>query len=300
MMKIRKHWLRWSMISLLAMAMALIAVIPPRAEADSSSTPTGLNFPDDYFKGTTAGIVTAAAGTKFQLYNINENVGEFQSIWTNQPNFSLKRSSSLGFWVRMPKVDATTGKDDGMAFVLAKSNAKLLSDSGDSGETLGVYADPKKFSSTSSANTAIQNSWAIEFDVHQNEDGGWFHSDADGNYDYNSTSVFPHAAYSYPGDPNTYTKTSTTLWNNIVSVVHHKIVTIPEGSWFHVSVKYDKSTNRLLYAIDDSKNGVVPALTSSNATATIDANDLKSKLNVSDDSNLYFGFTSANSLNSGW
>lgn len=91
----------------------------------------------------------------------NQNQGG--AIWTDKPVFNAYKDQRASMWVYLGTNGTLPG--DGVAFVLQNSSNKAFSGGG---ESLGVWGvDPRKSGSTTNdlADSAIPNSWALEFDT---------------------------------------------------------------------------------------------------------------------------------------
>ncbi|WP_143463433.1 L-type lectin family protein [Levilactobacillus enshiensis] len=149
------------------------------------------------------------------------------AIWSNEKSFDMYKDQRASMWVYMGS-NGTAG--DGMAFVLQNSSNTAFSGTG---ESLGVWGvDPRKAGSTTTdlQNTAIPNSWALEFDTNvdqtlpasnwvvnqtdpnsfdigQYQDGhfnGIGYSPSSGNDDVTETIKGEHIASNYPAQSNSY------------------------------------------------------------------------------------------------
>lgn len=182
------------------------------------------------------------------------------AIWSNLENgnyVDITKKQTMSMWMYFGPKKHTDGKDfgDGMAFVLQKSSdgANAIAHDGTSigtGESLGAWGvdDNKDMSTTAGiASTAIQNSWALEFDTHTNNDASpsnatYFDKDVSGQ----------HIAYGYPGDSGTYVRSGTSpVYLPIIgtyvsggyyySMKHQetKQVDLHDGTWHHLTVIWD-------------------------------------------------------------
>ncbi len=98
------------------------------------------------------------------------------AVWSSGKTFDLNRNQRASMWVYISATDPTSMTEigDGMAFVLQNDDAqaqdgKSYAFSG-TGESLGVWGvDPHSTKQNAIASTAIQKSWAMEFDTHMND-----------------------------------------------------------------------------------------------------------------------------------
>ncbi|MFC6261365.1 L-type lectin family protein [Levilactobacillus fujinensis] len=125
------------------------------------------NKPDTIGSGTSqisnaAQILTGSKGDGVSLTQDGAaNTGG--AIWSNGKSFNMYKNQRASMWVYIGTNGATPG--DGIAFVLQNSSNSAFSGTG---ESLGVWGvDPRKAGSTTTdlQNSAIQKSWALEFDT---------------------------------------------------------------------------------------------------------------------------------------
>lgn len=175
------------------------------------------------------------AGTENSAIQISKNgvKDSWGSIWSKQQSFDLSKPETASMWI-YASGENSANVGDGMAFVLQNGGTNVYSGPG---ESMGVWGVPDSlFAKTDVASTAIQNSWALEFDTYPNGKGGiptqpsysfldplhlspittWDFADQnpstfDVNGDTASTQTAiesTHIASNYPGDSGTYTETS--------------------------------------------------------------------------------------------
>lgn len=218
-------------------------------------------------KGTDDGVGSPSGkGNSVIQITSSGQQNKWGSIWSTDDKFDLSQPETASMWVFLSgPMYGSVG--DGMAFVLQNGKTDAFSGttttgvSGDNifnqtkttvdvpgvGESMGVWgADPQEYTSHDLAGSAIQNSWALEFDTHDNSyippttplisvNPTW---DLDANYNptsfdagkyYNTfkdgkptgsggtISTDNHIASNYPGSPDTYTpvteKGMKTTWD---------------------------------------------------------------------------------------
>lgn len=150
------------------------------------------------------------------------------SIWSKQQSFDLNQSETASMWI-YASGEGSTSVGDGMAFVLQNGGTNVYSGPG---ESMGVWGvQNSDFSKTNLADTAIKNSWALEFDTFPNVTipdqpaygifdnnpiSEWsfagsptsFDVNGDGNSPANQTPIKDtHIASNYPGESSTYSET---------------------------------------------------------------------------------------------
>ncbi|WP_125763380.1 L-type lectin family protein [Companilactobacillus hulinensis] len=184
---------------------------------------------------------------------ITNSTQQIGSIWsdTDKDNyFDTSKPQKLSMWFYFGNA-LTPG--DGMAFVLQNGDASAISKdpltgNASGGQTLGVWAsdsDANQGDKAQLAKSAIQNSWALEFDTYLNQvirpgDGNYFDADLT---KYSDTSE--HIASGYPGDPDTYNRIGSagkyTYSMNHTNLHNHLKLTgydSPTKGWFHVTIDY--------------------------------------------------------------
>ncbi|KRK79087.1 hypothetical protein [Companilactobacillus nodensis] len=205
-----------------------------------------------------------------------------EAIWSNNTDnyLDINQKQTISMWIYM---GSTTSASQGLVFVLQNGGSDVgVTDSKGNlvgGETIGVWGDDKsanRLSTKAVASTAIQNSWALEFDTMQNgEDtaGAGGPGNAFDDYQVNwvpQRRVGPkHIAWGYPGDPATYFQYGSLLSKYYYLQNHQD----PEESeirgnknqklaWHHVLIKYTPPTDgtnnaTLQYKVNDKNlNGI--------------------------------------------
>ncbi|WP_057881088.1 lectin-like domain-containing protein [Companilactobacillus kimchiensis] len=173
----------------------------------------------------------------------------------NRNYIDINKKQTMSMWMFFGGVAGLSGaKDtgDGMAFVLQNDNDSTFTSipkGGFKGESLGVWGSETsvKDSSSTLANLAIQNSWALEFDTHPN-----YHDGAGNNFDdYPGVGYTTnHIAANYPADPATYLVGSS----NGAQMVHLNPYSTVSGAtypknfltddrWHHVTMTWNPATN---------------------------------------------------------
>ncbi|WP_203640446.1 WxL domain-containing protein [Levilactobacillus andaensis] len=211
-----------------------------------------------------------APGT--QVAVLTSGPDQFGSMWaTRQGLLDLKHDQTISMWLYLGNSDASAG--EGMAFVLQNDarglDAMPLQRKGPiAGETLGVWgvdedphqSDPKKI-----AYTAIQNSWALEFDTQWN--GEATNSSSGKANSFDASYPVMHIASNYPGKEHTYqlNEIDHGFFHNLFGARHtyyynmwHKNVLnnvndpnfLSNGQWHHLTVNYQKG-GTLIYRFDD-------------------------------------------------
>ncbi|KRN97597.1 lectin-like domain-containing protein [Companilactobacillus kimchiensis] len=230
------------------------------------------------------------------------------AVWSNMNTdnfFDISKEQKASFWLYLSKIDKYNQlAGDGMAFVLQNDpnggNAIALSADGIpvNGQSLGVWGadwntkntDPKNLSKT-----AIQNSWALEFDTFVNYNGST--SSGEGvAFDYYLPNVYwgsRHIAGGYPALSSTY-KLIPDVYNSFY-MEHTKLAInskIIDSNWHHVSITWNPindASGNLSYAYDDKDPQTgKPIGNGSTTDFTIDTTNFELK---NGSKKLYWGFT---------
>lgn len=152
------------------------------------------------------------------------------SIWSKNQSFDLSKSETASMWI-YASGQKTGDVGDGMAFVLQNGGTDVYSGPG---QSMGVWGVPDSmYTQKDPADSAIKNSWALEFDTYPNNTiptqatYGWLDllhwgpittwtfksTDKPGSFDIagsgdKPTSQTPiadtHIASNYPGDSSSY------------------------------------------------------------------------------------------------
>lgn len=206
-----------------------------------------------------------------QLTDDTDQVG---TIWSTESNpFDLGREQVISMWLYFGnRGSASTDQEspennragDGMAFVLQNDPRGTAATTKMPplimrGENLGVWGfdDGAKDDEalTRLANSAIQSSWALEFDTHLNAKSQYNDLTSWGDsYDWNGQYGglrFPHIASNYPSRKESYQRDQVyrawyaTDWRPRVSLKHdgliagHNFNFLSNGSWHHLTIRYE-------------------------------------------------------------
>ena len=202
--------------------------------SDDDHVPNGLSDVSQWFdianlnNGTNnAKLLPPNSGSNFTSRNVIEitdkdKTGSFGAVWSNrdasdkanQNYIDINKKQTMSMWLLFGGGRLSGSYADGMAFVLQGQgpnafNHQLVSGAPVGGETMGVWGIPLRTTVEEMANSAIQKSWALEFDTKFNGDGS-----VDSSYDaplrsyQDSSQVITeinHIADGYPGDASSYT-----------------------------------------------------------------------------------------------
>jgi len=242
-----------------------------------------------------------------QMTNKKYQTGAVWSTLSNDNYFDISHEQTASMWLYLGKID---GGDpgDGMAFVLQNDpngeNAIALSSDGIpvNGQSLGVWGADWNLTNdypTNLSKTAIQNSWALEFDTFSNfetqsitGEGNSFDSGI-----VNLQTYDQHIAAAYPALPSTYDanwtgKGSYYVMNHQQPKIFNSSTPLVDSSWHHVTIKWTPiSSNQgtLSYAYNDKDASTGAPL--KNATK-VNYNIDTTKFGLTgDNKKLYWGFT---------
>lgn len=233
------------------------------------------------------------------------------SMWSNvdEGNYiDISKKQTLSMWLYFgPSQHLISGDGfgDGMAFVMQNpSNGfKAFSNTNNTmavGESLGVWGadnNPRTSTTQAIANTAIPNSWALEFDTYNNNG-----TDPGTSSSFDIGYPDQHIGYGYPADPATYQRNGTApglffgggyYYNQKLAGV--KSVTLHDGQWHHLTISWNPTTNQATYSFND-KNPTDNSKESNPITQTTDTIQ-KSEFGNLTSNKLQWGFTSTTGAN---
>lgn len=291
----RKNWLGW----LVGLGLLVIGGTVSRADADYDqalkTAPQGISLDNIFVPGTTsnnqAAVVstTNPAITGTQAAKVNNGKKQFGALWSTADNvFDLTENQSASMWLYF----GNTGKKaaDGMAFVMHNDESGLAATpkfgKNVSGETLGVWGvdtDKKQTTADKLATTAIQNSWALEFDTHLNTSTNYGNTGDADSFDVGIAG--PHIANNYPAAVSSYQMVKTSTLLPIYSVGYYATQThagllkgdytmLANGAWHHLSLDWRADTQQMTYTFDDKNPVSGTVQTGLQATAKLDLNEI--------------------------
>ncbi|GEO59534.1 lectin-like domain-containing protein [Companilactobacillus bobalius] len=247
--------------------------------------------------------------------------GTYQTgaVWSSRKNdnyFDIRHPQKASMWLYFGPSTGDTGfVGDGMAFVLQNDNnaenSIALSADGIpvNGQALGVWGADWDHGDNSSpektAQTAIQNSWALEFDTFVNR---YKPSTSEGvSFDFNIGGIgnaennYRHIAGNYPALASTYDNDKsnfpryTTMNHGNNYKIHPHLV---DDQWHHVTITWtpksdtDHSQGTITYAYNDkdTQSGI-PITDPKQVVQTSFNIDTKNFGLTGDNTKLYWGFT---------
>lgn len=274
------------------------------------TAPQGISLENIFTPGTTsnntAAVVTTTnpAITGTQAAKVNNGKNQFGAIWSTADNvFNLKKNETASMWIYF----GNTGKKaaDGMALVFQNDsrglNATPTFGKTIYGETLGVWGiatDRKQATADKIAASAIQNSWALEFDTHLNKSTSYSNAGDADSFDVDFGG--PHLANGYPGDVATYNMVKTSQLLPIPSsgyyarqqhegVLNGDYTLLSNGAWHHLTVDWKADSKILTYTFNDKDpvDGTDQPGVSEQATLDLD------KIDPDHTDQIQWGFTGA-------
>ncbi|WP_334330270.1 lectin-like domain-containing protein [Companilactobacillus sp. HBUAS59699] len=246
-----------------------------------NGAPQGLNLDDIFVPGTfknnvsTVVDVNNAYVTDTDAVRLTYAKDQLGAIWSTDSNyFDLNKDQTMSMWMYF---GGTKNPGDGMAFVLQNDDNKTGAISTytsknilgqtvktpTGGETLGVWAadmdgslkDTEKF-----ATTAIQKSWALEFDTYINDNDSYSAAGSASAFDVQIPNAGQHIAANYPGKASTYYTASKNydllgVIKGYINYMNHvgliSNVGLSNGSWHHLTMSWNASSKVMSYKFDD-------------------------------------------------
>lgn len=220
-----------------------------------------------------AGLVNEldGPGTSYspnRAIRLTQDASQQGAVWSNTAGgnyVDIRRKQTLSLWMYFgPKQHINTNDEfgDGMAFVLQNSTAGVKAFANKSGnigggETLGVWGidndgsiyDPQKI-----ADTAIQDSWAMEFDTYNNKK-----TDPGDAQSYDIGISGQHIAYGYPAQSATYVAHQNLLSGGYNShyyfTMNHSgvnpVSNLHDGAWHHLTLTWNPLNFTITYKFND-------------------------------------------------
>ncbi|BDZ32248.1 cell surface protein [Lactiplantibacillus sp. WILCCON 0030] len=246
----------------------------PTAASPLDTAPSGLDqldklftvpavFSDGVSNAASIQNVTNSASPNTQAVQINNSKRQLGGVWSSDTNqFDLNQDTTLSMWLYFGASKSKAG--DGLAFVLQNdpngtTAASSYTKQNIIGETMGVWGvddDKSRTDSAEIAATAIQNSWALEFDTYSNTSSSY--SDAGSGSAFDVGIKGQHMATGYPGLADTYINKKVTqlLWADryLFTQAHTNPVpslSLTDAAWHHLVLKWDASTKTMTYTLND-------------------------------------------------
>jgi len=252
-----------------------------------------------------------------QVVQLTDDAGQVGAIWSKENyRFNLNHRQTVSMWLYFGdggsfRADRNVA-GDGMAFVLQngggvqaapKYPGKIF------GESLGVWGidNSNDFFSTAKdvAKTAIQHSWALEFDTFLNKTadlnsggkGDAFDLDSDDN-----NLMTPHIASNYPGESSSYVPKdnySLIRFARSYKLLHNGVLAgndfnfLSNARWHHLTLTYEPNSSdsknaSITYSFND-RDPVTGVSARSGMTATVPID--RSIIDPDDTGKAWWGFT---------
>lgn len=266
----------------------------------------GLVSEDGWSPGLTTDPMAA-----IRMTNSTDQAAAIWSTLNNAIDITKKQTMSMWLYFGPSTHKDGTGFGDGLAFVAQKSPDTINAFAHDSkgigtGEALGVWGvdnDPSTSSTQAFAGTAIQNSWALEFDTHSNTSTG---AGGGGYFDHGVQSG-SHIAYAYPAEQATYAGPfgSKPFFNpfngSLISGGYYygmnhngyQSATLHDGKWHHLTIEWQPAPKyQFTYWFDDKEPKTNKKLDNplTASVAGINADHFGGKANLKD-GKMHWGFT---------
>jgi len=199
-----------------------------------------------------------------QMTNGTHQTGAVWSSMDNNNYFDISHDQTTSMWLYFGKNSNNDSNlnGDGMAFVLQNDslgeNAIALSGGLPvNGQSLGVWGadwDYKNHDRTKLSATAIQNSWALEFDTFNNVSSSQYEITGEGvSFDNKNPISGAHIAGNYPASPGTYLSYNS-YPKNFFTLNHNNLAGKPklvDSNWHHVTIHWNSTNSELSYKYDD-------------------------------------------------
>lgn len=204
------------------------------------------------------------------ILRVTHGKNQLGSIWGNIDGnnyFDVTKHQTMSMWVYFghsndPKDDTKVG--DGMALVFQNDNKGVNAISTYNGnpaygETLGVWGadfnNKVMVSKEEIARTAIQNSFAIEFDTYLNVRNQTWELNGEGvSFDVGKNAK--HIAMNYPASPETYVPNKATYGDiRYYMRMQHKqsmeSMDMTDSKWHHITMQWNPDQETLSMKYDD-------------------------------------------------
>ncbi|CAM3039880.1 cell surface protein [Lactiplantibacillus plajomi] len=214
--------------------------------------------------------VTNAAAPNTQAVELVNAKNQVAGVWSNDANrFNLNEDTTLKAWVYLGSQSSASKAGAGMTFVLQNdangvSAAAQVNPSKILAETMatwGVDSDNKQQDPQVIAGTAIQNSWALEFDTYAHKETSY--GNAGNGLSFDKGIKTQHMATGYPGNAATYASQSVKSWDltgvllgtrYYFSQNHTNLVdglALGNGKWHHLVLDWHAASRTMTYTFDD-------------------------------------------------
>lgn len=275
----RRSWLLGFILILVLWGLLLLRSRPERVvlgaeKAITPTMPTGTDLSRILisdsartFSNNSARVTARPDNTS--LITLTSGTQQTGAVWAaDGAYFDLNRETHLGFWMRNTNYSNYPG--EGFAFVLqndtrgSQAITSFMNKPVLGGESLGVWAADLASNQTEPqllALSAIQRSWALEFDSHGNLANGSGAPGKGNSFDLGTagSSRSHHIAANYPSRQETYLQRIHRPWfsaNQYYYTMNHGDLLVEKPNltspdWQHVSLIWDPETQMMTFSWDD-------------------------------------------------
>ncbi|SMS13912.1 lectin-like domain-containing protein [Levilactobacillus zymae] len=240
----------------------------PQGIALTNAFVTGESVTDSQQQNSAKVITAQGSASQTQAVLVTSAPQQVGTIWSQPGNeFDLTHDVTTSMWMYFG--DKREKAADGMALVIHNDprGLKAMPQFTDKifGETLGVWGVDNQNTRTDPqaiAATAIQNSWALEFDTFLNKTADYAGAGLGTSFDTKLKG--PHIASNYPGDAASYQLNRVTpgilAWDktpryyfnlNHVQPIQGDKNLLANGQWHHITLDWQSHTQTMTYTFDD-------------------------------------------------
>ncbi|CAJ1226999.1 cell surface protein [Levilactobacillus zymae] len=240
----------------------------PQGIALTNAFVTGESVTDSQQQNSAKVITAKGSASQTQAVLVTSAPQQVGTIWSQPGNeFDLTHDVTTSMWMYFG--DKREKAADGMALVIHNDprGLKAMPQFTDKifGETLGVWGVDNQNTRTDPqaiAATAIQNSWALEFDTFLNKTADYAGAGLGTSFDTKLKG--PHIASNYPGDAASYQVNRVTpgilAWDktpryyfnlNHVQPIQGDKNLLANGQWHHITLDWQSHTQTMTYTFDD-------------------------------------------------
>lgn len=237
-MKVKKIKLIKWLTAFFTLGICFLPIYPVNASVNQDSPPEHISL-DNIFQvpgGSNSVIINDPIGDIVQITdNVNNQNGGIWSMDNNKMDLSQDFTASMYVYFG----DLGSNAADGIAFVMhndpdgpnaLRANAE--------GARIGVWDSDKP----DTWGEAIHNSFAIEFDTHDNK-----------NFD-DTVGSEDHIAFSFPDKQSSYEDTGVSWLGNRKRKLSHRQTqypgTLADDTWHHFTIKWTARSKNLMYQFD--------------------------------------------------
>ncbi|GEO69829.1 lectin-like domain-containing protein [Levilactobacillus acidifarinae] len=272
----KQRWYWGALLGLLCLLGPVTKVHAETAAQFISRAPQGIALKNAFVTGdhpvgssqkNSALVISAEdSSVKTQAVLVTSAPHQFGTIWSQAGNeFDLTHDVTTSMWMYFG--DKKENAADGMALVIHNDprGRKAMPQFSNNilGETLGVWGvdnQSKRTNPQEIAATAIQNSWALEFDTFLNKANDYKAAGKGTSFDTKLKG--PHIAANYPGEAGSYTANKVTsllpgnkpqyYFNlNHINPIQGNKDFLSNGRWHHLTLDWQSQSQTLTYTFND-------------------------------------------------